>query len=456
MNWKQLLSSKRLGKEKPEIIALGRSPFQQDYDRIVFSSAFRRMQDKAQVFPLAANDYVRTRLTHSMEVSCIGRSLGAGAGVFICENNDVGDIQPSDVGAVVAAASLAHDIGNPPLGHSGEEAIRHWFCNSELAEEMKRNMTAKEQADIERYEGNAQGFRVLSRLQMPDNKGGMQLTCATLGAFTKYPVESFSSSLPPGVASKKFNFFQLDRELFAEVAETTGLIEMAGEDFAWCRHPLAFLVEAADDMSYRIVDFEDGHILGIIDYHDIKELFLSIIKKDRIGDVVEKLDGPERKIEFLRAKALGTLVGEVIDAFKDNHDAMLAGEFESSLIDVIPSAAALEEIQRRSVKDVYTYRRAVEIEAAGFELTEGLLDAFVYAVNDVALAKRKGGKGSYRSRKLLQLIPERYCDVSDPGWLESDYVRLMNILDYISGMTDSYAVSLFKKIKGISLPGIMM
>ncbi|MFA7232271.1 MAG: dNTP triphosphohydrolase, partial [Victivallaceae bacterium] len=217
MEWKKLLSSKRLGKETPEKVAPGRSPFQQDFDRIVFSSAFRRLQDKAQVFPLAANGYVRTRLTRSMEVSCIGRSLGAGAGVFIAANHDIGNIQPSDIGAIVAAASLSHDIGNPPLGHSGEEAIRYWFCNSDIAKAMRRDMTAKQCADIERYEGNAQGFRVLARLQMPDNPGGMQLTCATLGAFTKYPVESYVRDLPGGVASKKFNFFQLDRELFAEV-----------------------------------------------------------------------------------------------------------------------------------------------------------------------------------------------------------------------------------------------
>ncbi len=275
MDWRKLLSPQRLGKKAPDEITPGRSPFQQDFDRIVFSPAFRRMQDKAQVFPLADNDYVHTRLTHSMEVSCVGRSLGAAVGATICARHDLGHIQPSDIGAVVAAAGLVHDIGNPPLGHSGEEAIRYWFQHSELAAEMKAGMTEKQQADIAGYEGNAQGFRVLSKLQMPDNAGGMQLTCATLAAFAKYPVESRVRNRPEGVASKKFNFFQLERDLFKSVAETTGLLPLvnSNDDYCWCRHPLAWLVEAADDIAYRIVDFEDAWVMGILNYSEIEEYF---------------------------------------------------------------------------------------------------------------------------------------------------------------------------------------
>lgn len=451
MDWRQLLSSKRLGKTSPEPITPGRSPFQQDFDRIVFSSAFRRLQDKAQVFPLADNDYVRTRLTHSMEVSCIGRSMGSGVGAFIRKEYDLGDIQPSDIGAIVAAACLAHDIGNPPLGHSGEEAIRHWFAVSEVARVIAEGMTAAERADIENYEGNAQGFRILARLQMPDNPGGMQLTCATLGAFAKYPVGSTEIKQIEGVAAKKFNFFQADRELFAEVAETTGMTPVPGRQFAWRRHPLAFLVEAADDISYQIVDFEDGHMLGIIPYPEFEEVMLEITgSESRIVSVLRGLDNQERKVEFLRAKTLGTLVGQVVAGFVEHHQQILSGGFKQSLIELIPAAGALKKICCRSARDIYNYRRAVEIEAAGFELTEGLLDAFASAANEVA-----AGKPSFRSQKLIQLLPERYRNQKSPAWRECNYTRLLHILDYISGMTDSYAVSLFKKIKGISLPGVM-
>ena len=454
MEWKKLLSAQRLGKTRAMELVPGRSPFQQDFDRISFSSAFRRLQDKAQVFPLAENDYVRTRLTHSMEVACVGRSLGAGIGVYICDNYHPEGIQPSDVGAIVAAACLAHDIGNPPLGHSGEETIRDWFCHSDIGREMAAGMTEAEIADIRNYEGNAQGFRVLAKLQMPDNIGGMQLTCATLAAFAKYPVEATNIKNISGIGAKKFNFFQDDRDLFAQVAVNTGLKKLHGYDYAWSRHPLVFLVEAADDISYQIVDFEDGHKLGIISYAEIEELFLDVIRGNQaeMKKYISSLHDPVRRVEFMRAKAIGKLIGEVIETFKANHDKILAGELDKPLVELIPSKHALKSIQDRSVKDIYTYPRAVEIEAAGFELTEGLLNTFAAAINDYAEAKRKEEKQSYRSKKMLQLIPESYCKTHDPEWLASPYIRLLNLLDFISSMTDSYAVALYKKIKGISLP----
>jgi dGTPase len=450
MNWENLLSLKRLGKQCPDIIIPGRSPFQQDFDRIVFSSAFRRMQDKAQVFPLAENDNVRTRLTHSLECSCVGRSLGAQAGVLITKLTGIKDIQPSDVGAVVAAAALAHDIGNTPLGHSGEEAIRHWFCNSSIAKKMQKNMTRKECADIERYEGNAQGFRVLARLQMPDNPGGMQLTCATLATFAKYPVESYLESSISSIATKKFNFFQQDRELFAEVAETTGLARLPGEDYCWQRHPLVFLVEAADDICYNIVDFEDSYRMGIIDFAELRNHFCEIIDDPQVKRKAELLKDRNRQVEMLRAKALGKLIGEVSVAFEKHHDTILAGELNQPLIALIDSKAIMAKIIKRSIDDIYTFRPAVEIEAAGFELIKGLLDVFVSSINDIA--DNGYEQASYRSQKLMLLLPDSYWKNN----VQADskpYDRLLGILDYIAGMTDSYAVSLFKKIRGISLPG---
>ncbi len=450
MNWKDLLSSKRLGKNEADIISPGRSPFQQDFDRIAFSSAFRRLQDKAQVFPLAENDYVRTRLTHSLESSSIGRSLGSLAGQYLCgKYQDLKklELQPSDIGAITGAAALAHDIGNPPLGHSGEEAVRHWFCNSEVVAEDREKMSELERADIERYEGNAQGFRVLARLQMPDNPGGMQLTCATLGAFTKYPVESKDENAPKAKIYKKFNFFQTDKKLFTEVAETTGLKKLPGSDYCWARHPLAFLVEAADDICYHIVDFEDGRMLKIISYKQLKDLFMEIIRDTSLEDRLESIASETRKVELLRAKALGTLVREITNVFIENEEKALAGELDCPLLDLIKSRDAMKEISRISFEEIYTYRRAVEIEAAGYELTEGLLNAFYPCIQDWA----KNGKenSSYRTKKMLQLIPSHYYDFE----CNDCYIRMMYLLDFISGMTDSYAVSLFKKIRGISLPG---
>ncbi|MBN2641136.1 MAG: deoxyguanosinetriphosphate triphosphohydrolase [Victivallales bacterium] len=450
MEWKQLLSHKRLGKDQCPELVRGRSPFQQDYDRIIFSSAFRRLQDKTQVFPLAENDYIRTRLTHSLEASCVGRSLGSLAGVHLCANYDLGALEPADVGAIVAAASLAHDIGNPPLGHSGEEAIRHWFMNSPIAAAFKDKLSHAEKADIEQYEGNAQGFRVLTRLQMPDNKGGMQLSCATLGAFVKYPGESTAVGIPDAF-SKKFNFFQHDKAAFEEVADVTGLIKLDAANDIWLRHPLAFLVEAADDVCYTIIDFEDGHQLGLISYDELERAYTDIT-----GPLKRELEMQEnqRKAEFLRAMALNTLIEQLNECFIANESKMLTGEFTRSLTDEIPAAAALKYIIKRSREDVYSYRRAIEIEVAGYEFTTGLLDVFSAAVNDIA--ENGENKASYKSRKIFALLPEQFRGKGDDAheWKSSYYVRLLNVLDFICGMTDSYAVSLYKKIKGISLPGM--
>ena len=228
MNWKKLLSPHRLCTETPGKITPERSPFQRDFDRIVFSGSFRRLQDKTQVFPMSGSADTHTRLTHSMETSSIARSLGTAAGVFICSHNDTGGAHPSDIGAAVAAAALAHDIGNPPLGHAGEEAIRYWFENSPAGRAISDEMTDDERADICKYDGNAQGFRILTKLEMPDRPGGMQLTCATLGAFAKYPGSARSNL-------KKCGFFQQEKEYFDEVAESCGMIKR--DQYSYKRHP---------------------------------------------------------------------------------------------------------------------------------------------------------------------------------------------------------------------------
>ena len=340
MNWRKLLTSRRLGEKGAESVTWGRSPFQQDFDRVVFASAFRRLGDKTQVFPLPASDYVRNRLTHSLESASVGRSLGSIAGAFICGNGDAGNIQPSDVGAIVAAAALAHDIGNPPLGHCGEDAIADWFANSPVAIQTRYLMDEWECTDISSYDGNAQGFRVLARLEAPEKLGGLQLTCATLGAFAKYPAGSLSRSRG-SAAKRKFSFFKADSELFARVAEATGMLPAGSESFGWKRHPLAFLVEAADDLTYRIVDFEDAHRLGIISYREVEEHFMSIVDDSRLREQLDRASDDLRRVEILRAKAIGKLVRECVSAFKKYCPEIMHGELDAPLIDLIPSSGVM-------------------------------------------------------------------------------------------------------------------
>ncbi|MEI8235088.1 MAG: deoxyguanosinetriphosphate triphosphohydrolase [Verrucomicrobiota bacterium] len=450
MQWEKLLSPARLGQAGEARDEPQRSPFQRDYDRIVFSSAFRRLQDKTQVFPLAQSDYVRTRLTHSLEAACVGRSLGTAVGERIVERHRLSQLHSSDIGAAVAAACLAHDIGNPPFGHSGEDAIRHWFATSPVAEkthaELKQNPAHLR--DFERFEGNAQGFRILARLQMPDRRGGFQLTCATLGAFAKYPGPSHPKREAGDrrASTKKFSFFQAEADLFAEVAERTGLLSCGA---GWRRHPLAFLVEAADDICYRLVDFEDGVRLGLIGFEEACAAFGAVIEDSKYDASAARIRGAQERIEFLRAIAIGKVIGQVRDAFLAHEEAILAGEFDQPLIQCTAAAEPLEEIVRRSQARLYANPRGLEIEAAGYEVIGGLLDLFVEAVEALA---RDGKTIGARWRNLLPLVPEAFIG-PDRVPAPDAYTRLLRICDYVSGMTDSFAVSLYRKLRGISLPG---
>lgn len=446
MNWEQLLSPHRLGVDRLDHWQVQRSPFQRDYDRLVFSAAFRRLQDKTQVFPLAESDYVRTRLTHSLEAACVGRSIGTRVGAELPNLPD--QMHASDVGAIVAAACLAHDIGNPPFGHSGEDAIQYWFASSAKARVYHELLTPRQFLDFERFEGNAQGFRVLTRLQMPDNRGGLQLTCATLGAFAKYPrLASSDRGGRHGASVKKFSFFQSEREGFEEVAERTGMIPRG--DGSWSRHPLAFLVEAADDICYRIIDFEDGVQMGMLSYDQVSKAFLRVIDDAKVEAQLGTIRGEKERIEMLRARAIGAAVEEVARVFRENHEGLLTGEFDTPLIDCTRMAGELEEIRRISSETIYVGSRGVEIEAAGFEVISGLLDLYVEAVEEKAARPEKP---SMRTRTVLRLIPEQFIG---PDRIPSPdpYTRLQRVTDFVAGMTDSYAVSLYKKLRGISLPG---
>lgn len=449
MQWKNLLSAKRLGSDAPGTIKLERSPFQRDFDRVIFSGAFRRLQNKTQVFPLVQEDYVRTRLTHSLETSSIGRSLGTAAGVFLKENYDLGEAQISDVGAIVATAALSHDIGNPPLGHAGEEAIRFWFTSSEVAKALHSELTPEQARDIEFYEGNAQGFRVLSVLEMADQVGGMQLTCATLGSFAKYPATSAAQIKPPGVAGKKFNFFNSEKELFAEVAANCGLIEYG--PYSYARHPLAYLVEAADDIAYLAVDFEDGARLGMISQDEVETRYLGLLPDTSVASHLKDITNPVRRTEYLRALVIGALVREASQVFCEHCEEILAGGLGKPLTELLSCTPQLKEIRKRSEEMIYNNRKVAEIISAGFEMVSGMLDVFVPSVNELAAEKTGKGKASYRSRRMGALVTDITEKLNDPVWCNDSYARLLSVMDFISGMTDSYAVSIYRKLKGITL-----
>lgn len=440
--WEKLLSAERLGAGAAPSAPV-RTAYQQDYDRIVFTSAFRRLKDKTQVFPLSKSDYVRTRLTHSLEASCVGRSLGALVGREIIARHGLEHVETADFGAIVAAACLAHDIGNPPFGHAGEDAIREWFRNSGLLD--RHPFTPAQRTDFERYEGNAQGFRIVTRLQSPANPG-LQLTAAVLATFTKYPRPSQVDAELDGKSGKKFGYFQHDAESFRRVAAATGLVErISGQ--AWRRHPLATLVEVADDTCYLIVDLEDAARLGFVPYKDAELLLVDLAGDSVSGGRIGRLHDPKERLEYLRAKAIGRLLESAAAVFLEHEEAILDGRFDEELLDRSPVAVPLQAVLRVAKESIYVARPALEIETAGFEVLGGLLSLFVTAVE----AGAGHGRLTTRERMLLKLLPAQF--LGHGGEPDPDpYVRLLQVADFVAGMTDSYAVDLYRKLKGIDLP----
>ncbi|MDR2710424.1 MAG: deoxyguanosinetriphosphate triphosphohydrolase [Burkholderiales bacterium] len=447
--WRCFLSPRRIGATEHTAPAPDRSVFQQDYDRIVFCSAFRRLKDKTQVFPLAQSDYVRNRLTHSLEASCVGRSLGTMVGRALVARHYLDDVlHASDFGAVIAAACLAHDIGNPPFGHAGEDAIREW-CAQPGGALDRLQLRGAQRADFARYEGNAQGFRVLTSLQSPSNRGGLQLTAATLMAFAKYPCASKTETPLDGRSTRKFGFFQSEAMLFREAATTVGMIER--ETGAWRRHPLAFLVEAADDICYRIVDLEDAARIGVIPAKEVEALLLTVAggaaRATRLNGIVEA----KERIEYLRAKAIGRLVEEIADIFLSRETAIVNGDYDEELLGETQVAATLKQIEALSYEKVYVSRSAMETEAAGCEVLSGLLDLFFAAVSDRFDAPSPES-APVRSRVLIPLLPTQFLGVGNVPDADP-YLRLLKVVDFVCGMTDSYAITLYRRLKGIEVPG---
>jgi dGTPase len=441
MNWKTLLSAKRKG-QKPGLSAeSSRSAFEQDYDRIIFSHPFRRLQDKTQVHPLPEHDFVHTRLTHSLEVSSVGRSLGKRAGEIILQRNAglSAEFSLFDFGAIVAAAALAHDLGNPPFGHAGEDAISDFFLHHPAGQYFQGGVSEAEWHDLIRFEGNAQGFRILAKEQF-----GLRLTYATLGAFTKYPCAAYFPEREKNRKSqKKFGFFQSEKEAFSEVAADLKLIITKNE--SWRRHPLAFLVEAADDICYSIIDLEDGCRLGLVSFQDTVELLSGILRDKLDRAKLESQGDLNQKLGVLRAMAIGELIDASTEIFLSHEGELLAGTFDQAITDLCEFRGALKEISRVSIDKIYHAKHVVEIEASGHQILPGLLEEFTQT--GVHLMQ---GKASRKYNNLRLLLP---ADIVSSVKKKADdpYHMVRNIIDFVSGLTDRHALALYRKIKGISL-----
>ena len=444
MHWEQLLSlkrqgdkNKRLRKEQDET----RLVFEVDYDRIIFSAAFRSLQDKTQVIPLSKTDFVHTRLTHSLEVSVVGRSIGRLVGKKILEKyphlQEIHGFQANDFGAIVAAACLSHDIGNPPFGHSGEKAIGEYFKIGKGAH-FQSSLSAKEWQDLIDFEGNANGFSVLSTSR-EGIEGGLRLTYATLGAFMKYPKESLPKKPTKQISDKKYGYFQQDKLFFQEVATDLGLIQKStiGE-VHFQRHPLAFLVEAADDICYTIIDFEDGINLGLVSEDYALEYLIKLVKHRIDTPKFNQLKSKEDRISYLRAVAIGSLIEDAVRIFLENEEAILKGEFHQSLTDKSKYQAQMTDIINLSVQNIYQSREVIEKEIVGYEILQTLLHKFITAVNN----QYEGTLSSY-DKLILKMLPEKFRHEK-----ETLYERLLHICHYVSLLTDGNALELFETING--------
>lgn len=474
MNWGQLYSPLRTGSTRPRVNAPSgadrRTSFLRDYDRIIFSSAFRRLQNKTQVFPLPGPVFVHNRLTHSLEVASVGRSLGKAVGDAIADRYagaDKNALTDQDAGgggeefrefykyelpSVIAAGCLAHDIGNPPFGHSGEDAIRNFFrgLDGEGGRRFREELTPNQQRDFLYFEGNANAFRTLTH-HFNEAPGGFRLTYVTLASIVKYPADSLNGFSKQQLATKKSGFFDSEIETYRMIAEELGIPQPDPEKHIYARHPFVYLVEAADDICYRIIDFEDAHRLNIISIDTIKDLFLSFFDeekgydaRERVEKVFHEINDDNQKVQFLRAKLINLLIYRVRDVFMEKEDLLLEGKVGKSLIDCLPAREVelMKKIDKYSVEHIYNHRSVVEIEIAGYNVIGGMLKEFFGAVLNPRNAK---------SEKLLQLMSKQFTIRGEVGTLYND---IQSVVDFIAGMTDLYAVDLYRKITGMAFPTI--
>jgi dGTPase len=442
MHWEQLLSLKRSGDTQKRPRAAQdetRLGFDVDFDRIIFSSAFRSLQDKTQVIPLSETDFVHTRLTHSLEVSVVGRTLGRRVGKVLLErhpNLAALGYTFNDFGAIVAAASVTHDIGNLPFGHSGEKSIGEYFKTGNGAK-YKSQLTAKEYQDLIDFEGNANGFKILTESR-EGVSGGLRLSYATLGAFLKYPKESLPKNPTKHIVDKKYGFFQSEKQAFLEVVEDLGMLQKSKEAISFYRHPLAYLVEAADDICYTIIDFEDGINLGLIEEEFALEYMIKLVKDTIDSKKYHSLKHKTDRVSYLRALAIGVLINEAVDLFLANEAAILAGTFEKSLLEKCAYEAQINDIIKISIAKIYKSTEVVEKEVAGYRIIADLLDVFVTALN-----KKFDGNPSNFDSLVLNLLPEEYKTET-----VNLYDRILQVCSYVSRISDSYAIRMHKKLTG--------
>lgn len=437
MKWEELLGTRRYGHQAQQRHELGRSHFHKDYDRIVFSSAFRRLSGKTQVHPLALNDHVHTRLIHSVEVGSVGRSLGLKVGERI--HSELPDwIQPDDIGVIVQAACLAHDIGNPPFGHAGEYAIQDWFRQRE-AGPLLAPLSETERLDLLHWEGNAQGFRLVTQIEYHLFRGGLRLTQPTLASLLKYPW-SVQHAGPRG----KFACFQSEVPLLSDVAESLGLTRR--DEQAWARHPLSYLMEAADDICYAIIDLEDAVDLRILAYEEVQDVLRSFNPQAELILDADDMVSPQRKLAALRGKAMQSIIDAVVEAFMRHRFDILNGSFRGDLLDHTTGGIGIgiERAKALARRKVFNESHKTEIEIGAYATLSTLLDAFISA--GFELHQSRGEKLGFRSRRILDLMRD---DAPSASWpLYDIYLRL---LDFITQQTDQYANYLAKQIGGVSL-----
>lgn len=443
MNWQQLISNKRLGQEHrhPERHD-DRTEFKRDYDRLIFSAPFRRLQNKTQVFPLPGSIFVHNRLTHSLEVASVGMSLGNDVAQQLTKRHpELKDTLFQEIGQIVATACLAHDLGNPPFGHSGEKAIQSYFLEG-AGTELQRQVSPQFWTDVTHFEGNANAFRLLTHQFKGRRPGGFVMTYSTLASIVKYPFSSAAAG-----KKGKFGFFDSEKELYCRIADELGIIckSNLGEPLKFSRHPLVYLVEAADDICYEIMDLEDAHKLKIISFEEAMQLMLGFFDEETQQKILKRIEeegvtDDNEKVVYLRACVIGKLENECVKVFIDHEEDILNGTFEGSLIDHISTLQneAYQRCSKLSLKRIYKSKPVLDVELSGYQIMQTLLQQFTEA----AVHPER-----FYSKHLISRVSSQY-DIDAPD-LET---RIMAVIDYISGMTDVYALDVFQKINGISLP----
>jgi dGTPase len=461
LDWNKLISSKRLGTAAVNLQGDARNEFERDVDRVIFSAAFRRLQDKTQIFPIPKNDFVHSRLTHSIEVASVGRSLGKLVGKFVIEkegsifdahNNE--NVTPEMFANIIAASCMCHDIGNPPFGHSGEDAFRHYFENHQnnSSRDLFLQLSPAQKDDFLRFEGNAEGFRILTNDHASGKSGGLKMTYSTLGAFAKYTcgggdvkVNLLGAKFAKRRSKKKVGFFDEEKDIFENIAKELGLLKLSDDQIYYSRHPLAFVLEAADNISYQIMDLEDGHKLGLISTDEVVKLLMPFAKNipQDPCEISELLDinDPCEKVGAFRAKSINSLIYQCFEVFKDNYDKIMNGEFDNELTDLIEQKNELEAIEEIKKEKLFSYSKVVAIESSGRHVVSGLLELYLDAYKNI---HKKYGEN------IINMLPELYRVSKN----DQPYIVLLKISSYLSRMTDSFAIDQFRSLTGHKFPEI--